>query len=478
VRTGQGATYPLRADHANTASKLADVGGSLTLTAQAFYVITDVDNEWVKATYNSVTGWVWIAEDFYIGWDDTEMACAVNTPTEYASNPPPTPAPTQPGPTPTAIPPIPVGCTVKNGTSGNLNTRSGPGLNYAVIGTLRPGDTGQAIQTYSNGEEVWINFSRLSDGGSNVFSWVARFIPAQGALASLVGPCDGLPEMVAHGTAGIHVLGGFQKTWDILADIDHFSLLKITDDSLFLATEAKKINPSLVVIQRNIHLVGLGLRNCPDSWATGDPIAVARNWWAVQMETWGARGLLGANSPIDFFEERNECIWAEQWEVAYQKEIIRLANQSHVCLALFSYFYGYPEPEQFAQLTPILDAVLATECQPGKHHVLAVHTYGNVSSGKYIWGRWDMLRQTVIAIDPRYAGLRWAMTEFGLTSAQGTNDGRGSPDCGRAALETRQAVDEYKKHPEVLGFGIYSFGGNTEWIDFTECLPMIAAALQ
>ncbi|MFA5377880.1 MAG: hypothetical protein WC455_19170, partial [Dehalococcoidia bacterium] len=482
VRNLSNGPYNIRAAHVANSTIVGQVPDREYATVLSVYVIQDVTNEWFRVTYGTVTGWM-IRDDtsLVLGANDTLDICLDTslTPTEYASNPPPSPAPTPVGPTPTAIPPIPVGCTVKNGTTGNLNTRSGPGLNYAVIGTLRPGETGQAIQTYSNGEEVWINFSRLSSGGQNVFSWVARFIPAQGNLASLVGDCSGLPVVVGSTTPfGIHVLGGFQNSGEILRWIEHFGVLKITDDSWYLATEARKINPDIFIVQRNIHLVDVGRRDCPWDWATGDPVMSARNWYSLQYRTWQARGLIGQNSPISRFEYRNECSHAHSWEVAFDREIIRLANADHLCLAVFSHGYGNPEIEEFVELSPVLDDILKTECRPGERHVVALHTYGRPDSGLWIFFRWTLFRDALHAINPKYDAIQYVFSEQGVTNSAGQIDGRGSADCPRAAIETRQAVDAYKPHSEVIGFALFSVGGSTEWLDLTGCLGQIAAALQ
>jgi hypothetical protein len=283
------------------------------------------------------------------------------------------------------------------------------------------------------------------------------------------------PIVINENPAGLHVLGGFSNTGEILRHISAYNILKVTDDAAYLMSEAKRLNPAVITIHRNIFLVSLGLRNCPDGWGVGDPIGSARNWWNVQVATWSARGLWGQGNPVDFREYRNECGFAAQWEVAFDKEIIRLANNAGVCLAIQSYAYGQPEPEQYATLAPVLDAILAQECAPGRRHIIAAHTYGNVQSGIFIFGRWQLFRA---AVGSKYDSIQWVFSEFGVSNQQGNNDGRGSPDCPRAALETRQAVDEYRKHPEVLGFSLYSVGSGTEWLDLTPCLGQIAAALQ
>jgi hypothetical protein len=178
---------------------------------------------------------------------------------------------------------------------------------------------------------------------------------------------------------------------------------------------------------------------------------------------------------VDYYEYRNECGFQGVWEVAFDREMIRLANRRGVCLALFSDAYGTPEIGQFVRRRPVLDSVLAAECRPGRHHVVSLHTYGNVHSGPWIFGRWLLFRA---ALGKRYDAIQYIFTEFGVTNAAGNNDGRGVADCGVATRETLEAIVEYKKHREVLGFALFSVGGSTEWLDLTPCLPQMAEALR
>jgi hypothetical protein len=485
VRNLSGGPYNVRANHASSATIVGQVPTSEYATVVSVYVISDVTNEWFRVTYGNVTGWmIRNDDDLLFGASDTLDICLDTdlTPTEYANNPLPTPVPTQTGPTPTPIPPIIAGCTVTNGKSSNLNTRSGPGLSYAVVGKLAPGESGQAIQKHTDGEEVWVRFGRLSAGGQATYAWVAIFVPTQGNLASLTGPCDGLAEMVAvKTTAGLHTLGFSVRNGDVLAVVRSLGFLKLTDDSYFLATEAKKLNPDILIIHRSIHLIDVGLRNCPEGYGVGgtaDAVRVAQSWWSLITRTWDARNLLGPGV-ISRFEVTNECgAPPATWENAFWLETLRLAKQQSICLAIYSDSYGTPEIEQFVARRPVFDRILSEECRPGERHLISLHTYGNVSSGDYIFGRWKLFRSALRAIDPKYDALQYVFTEFGVTNAAGNNDGRGTADCGRAALETQQAVAEYKKSPEVLGFALFNVGGGSEWLDLTPCLGQIAATLE
>ena len=255
----------MRANHASSATIVGQVPTSEYAVVVSVYVISDVTNEWFRVTYGNVTGWMLRSDDdLLFGAADTLDICldATLTPTEYATNPPPSPAPTLAGPTPTTLPDIPLGCTVINNTSGNLNTRSGPGLNYAVIGKLRPGETGQAIQDYAANNERWVQFSVLSSGGQNTFSWVAMYIPSQGALASLQGDCSQLPEMVAIPDGGPFasgkILPGVHISWptnfDAAALAPLIGIAKCLPLTENICRVLKQLNPAIVTIWRDYRI--------------------------------------------------------------------------------------------------------------------------------------------------------------------------------------------------------------------------------
>jgi hypothetical protein len=288
--------------------------------------------------------------------------------------------------------------------------------------------------------------------------------------------------MVAHGTAGIHVLGGFASVYTILSEVEHFAVLKSTDDSAFLFSEARKINPRLLTIHRNIHLVSYGLKNCPDGYGLGTVTqarALADSWFQTQINTWEARNLLTPGL-VTWYEAANECgAQPSDWENAFWIRILDLADSRGLCMSVFSDSYGTPEVDQFVARSLIFDRILSgPRCKNGERHIISLHVYGNTASGPWIWGRWLLFRDALLAIDPKYAGLRFAFTEFGVTNAQNQNDGRGSADCGRAAQETADAVKAYRAHPEIVGFMLYSFGSGTEWLDLQPCVSQIAAVLQ
>jgi hypothetical protein len=312
----------------------------------------------------------------------------------------------------------------------------------------------------------WYNFGQ---GAANPrYGWVLA-----SRLTLINRPiCVALPR-TPRLLAGLHLLFSARPE-EVLSVGGAFGVQKGTDGAEALMIELKRQFPSTITVWRNLSLVDLGRWDCPPDWGQGNPVASARRWWQAQYTTWRARGLLQAGA-IDYYEYRNECGFIGSWDIAFDREMVRLATQASVCLALFSDSYGTPEPYQFATRRPVFDAVLSAQCQPGKYHVVSLHTYGKVQTGQWLFGRWLMFRA---ALGSNYNALRYLFTEFGVTNAQGNNDGRGTPNCNVATQETLEALIEYKKHPEVLGFALFSVGSGTEWIDLTPCLPQMARALR
>jgi hypothetical protein len=381
-------------------------------------------------------------------------------------------------PQPTPIPGDEPNCDVKTNQSG-IALRLGHSATSQLIDRLTLGQSLKVFEFWSSGSNAW---ARIYDPIHSEAWFMVRsagtwWIDVVGDL-DWCGDVPGWNDTWTPGTiynpAGLHVLGFSVNTWAVLSEIKSFGLLKAVDDFAFLASEAKRLNPRLITIHRNVHLVEIGRRDCPDSWGRGDPVMVARDWWRIQHETWKARGLLEPG-PVDYYEYRNECGHAGAWEVAFDREIVRLANEAGMCLAVLSYAYGQPELDQFAALAPLFDDILERPCQPGKQHLIALHTYGRIDSGAWIFGRWRLFRQ---ALGPKYNNLQFIFTEMGITNAQGNADGRGTADCGIAAKEAAELTAEFHKFPEIVGYNLYSVGGSTEWLDLTSCLNQIAAALQ
>ncbi len=379
-----------------------------------------------------------------------------------------------------------VNCDVKTNTSG-IAFRTEHATSAALIDRLTLGQSMKVFNFFDAGSgTVWAQsydpvytvgwFMIRSEG-----VWWINLVEQDGICDNVPGWNDTWkPGVVAFNRAGIHGLGGFLNSYAVLAEIEHFSVLKVTDDAYFVFSEARKLNKGLITVHRNIHLLDVGLRNCPIGYGMGgadQARALARSWFDLVWRTWEARNLTGKGL-VTYGEIQNECGWpGAEYENAYWLEILRLANEKGICLALYSDSYGTPEIDQFVSRRPVFDQILKEPCAAGRFHVISLHTYGRVDSGLWIFFRWTLFRDALRAINPKYDKLQFIFTEQGVSNAAGNNDGRGSADCGRAALETQQATAAYQDHPEVVGFALYSFGSGTEWLDLTPCLPQIAASL-
>ena len=155
------------------------------------------------------------------------------------------------------------------------------------------------------------------------------------------------------------------------------------------------------------------------------------------------------------------------WEIAFDRQMIRRANASGVCLLLFSDAPGRPEPHEFARRAPVLDLALDTECAPGRHHAVALHTYFGSSSGKWLFGRWQLFRE---ALGPKDDSVMYWFTEYGVPNADGQSEGRGPANCDAVRAEMQAADAAYRAAPEVGGYHAYSVGESQEWTDLTPCL--------
>jgi hypothetical protein len=415
----------------------------------------------------------------------TPTATLTRTPTRTITN---TPTASN---TPTSTPPPTSAESCVLVLSTNVNERTEPSVNAKFIRLLTPRDIVRVYEFTVAGGIIWAriwddqyqwgwfgiklapNVSNLNEGAW----WTLRY-------DDIISECDkvstwpsGLKLPPLQNTAGAHTIGFSVNNFAMEPLLPSLQFLKLTDDSFYLASKFKELNPGGVTIHRSIHVIDYGLRNCPPGYGSGDPVQVAAQWWDVIYRTWGARGLLGSNSPIDYFEVINECGWVQgSWENAFWGKILDLARDNgNLCIALYSDSYATPEPEQFFERRPILHRIRNTTCKGGRRHVVSLHTYGNFNASDAFWVayRWRMFVNT---LGPEYL-VDYYFTEHGVTNAQGNNDGRGTPSCPVAAQETLEAVLEFRKYSEVKGFALYSFGGQTEWLDLTPCIPQIVTVL-
>jgi len=304
---------------------------------------------------------------------------------------------------------------------------------------------------------------------------VEGFVYATLIAISPDADCTSLPELPSQNRklVGLHLIYSAEE--GAVMDIaPYLGTLKGTDGTEKILRRVKAAYPHVIIVWRSLYLVGMGKQDCPPGWGQGDPIAAADHWYEAQYATWQARDLL-VSGLVGYFEYRNECRFMGEWEIQFDLRMLQRANADHLCLAMFSDGYGNPEPLEFAMRIPVFKAMLATECQPGKHPVIALHTYGNVSSGQWIFFRWRLFLDL---LPPWAEDMQFVFTEFGVTNTEGKNDGRGVADPVTVAREIADAVREYQKYPEVIGFHVFSVGHSPEWIDVTNAFKTISAFLK
>jgi len=343
-----------------------------------------------------------------------------------------------------------------------------------------PRTTTSPIDTYSTLKIDAVHDSRDEDGyawGHNVFGWFVIYSNGQGwwvdTIEASVGCEDvqGWPEDLAppapfaQDPTGLHLIYSARRE-PVVAALPALGYLKGTDGTEDLLREAKRQKPELIVSYRAIY-TNIGRHDCPPTWGYGDPAQAANEWFDMLMTVWGTRGLLGADSPIDFFEYRNECVWAGDWEIAFDRQMVKRASAAGVCLMAFSDAPGQPEVHEFAQRKPVLDLMLESPCDRDRLHGIALHNYYGLLSGPWLFGRWQLFRE---AIGPKYDALAIWFTEFGVRATDGSVIGRGQPDCAAMHSDVKDADKQFAKDAGVGGYALYSVGGGTEWMDITDCL--------
>jgi hypothetical protein len=487
LRNLSGGPYNIRADHVATATIVGQVPTSEYATVVSVYVISDVTNEWFRVTYGNVTGWMLRSDDdLLFGASDTLDICLDTdlTPTEYANNPLPSPAPTLAGPTPTKIPDIPLGCTVINNTTSNLNTRSGPGLNYSIIGKFRPGESGQAIQTASNGEELWVQFSRLSSGGQATYAWVAIFVPAQGALASLAGECGGLASMAALPDGGPFasgkILPGVHISWptnfDAAALAPLIGIAKCLPLTENICRVLKQLNPAIVTIWRDYRI-----ENPTDYELRVDHAGYAARVYAL------------AQHDYDLIEIMNELGFTDEQYPYLSDFMIDVAayfGARGECILAPAFFPGWPDigKRQWGSIVPYMIWANAHPCgkwadDTPKYHGVSWHSaaYHPNPDPSWNWVNWSYVAGNAILGDVQMrADYGFGLRDFmgpKIVSELGISDGyQGSgsvkPTCYDNKLAVQETIRVYTVHHSIFdGFAFWNFGSPGSWSDETACLP-------
>jgi len=295
---------------------------------------------------------------------------------------------------------------------------------------------------------------------------------SHGDYLAFIGDCTGIEDVtpaqnnLPANKRGVHLLTGANCGLLLthIADYGNTKGISGNEDCIKLV---HAVAPDVLLVWRNWVRLGYGYGDGPPQWGQGNPRVVADQWWVQEYATWEKLGLLGV---VDYFEYRNELSFEGEWEIAFDLRIIEHANTAGVCLAMFSDGYGNPTLIQFDQRTPVLDAMLAQECQPGRHHVIAAHSYSRYDSGPWLFDRWLLQRDYWRGLHgPKYDAIQWLFTEFGLRDTNGEYDGRGVADCVSARTELSIIDAKFAAHEEVIGYQIFGYGSLPPWYDWSAC---------
>ena len=396
----------------------------------------------------------WYPNGTWTYWNECPVRVVTATP------PPPTNTPTPvitatPSPTPSATPPIdPTPETACYGvTTSALNVRDIP--EGAKIGAVSVGARLPIIaQAEASDGAIW--FRHYGLGGSTL-GW------SHGDYIELEPGCN-IPPLVKR---GVHLYTGASCDL-LLAHITDYGVVKgISGNEDCM----KRLPPWVFTVWRNIVRTGYGYGDGPPQWGQGNPVTVARQWWGQEYATWERLGLVGV---VDVFEITNELSYAGDWENEFYIESMRLANESGVCLGVFSDGYGNPTLVQFAERAPALDYMLAHECGPGRHHVISAHSYSRYDSGPWLFDRWQLQRDYWRGLyGDKYDAITWLFTEFGLPDTDpppNNYDGRGVANCAQAWAEIPVIDAAFDAHDEVAGYTIFGFGNLPPWFDWSACV--------
>lgn len=401
-----------------------------------------------------------------------------------------------PGPSSTAtVEPKPALCEGVVVNQAGLNVRAAPSTNAAVVGTLS-GDAVAVIDRFyivSDDREEWAHLTSPVNGwvaavfynGRRLLAWPEDVTDGERAIWCLPpyvtvewasNPPPTPPPQSAN-PRGLHLIYSALPE-PVLETLPALGTLKATDGAEWALVEGKRRRGDALTTVYRVLYTAWGKLDCPPGWGVGDPVAAADAWYDMLHTVWASRGLLGlVEGPggrsfrvTDRFEYRNECLFVGDWEVAFDRQMLRRATAVGICLLAFSDAPGTPELAQFAQRRPVLDEMLARPCRPGEWHGIALHIYFGRDSGPWLFGRWRLFRQVAGA---KYDALTYWFTEYGVPDVQGQLEGRGVPDCGAIRDELAAADAIFGDDPGVAGYHAYSVGGGTEWLDLSPCLPAL-----
>lgn len=246
------------------------------------------------------------------------------------------------------------------------------------------------------------------------------------------------------------------------------STLKGTTGTEAILEEVRRVSPQTVLIYRSL-MTPDGMLDCPNS--NNDPVAEAQRWMNNQWGYW-------TGVTADYFEIMNECHPPMAWMVPFAIEAMRLANERGLCLLLFSFAGGNPEPSEYAALAPVYDYALDNPCGPQRYHGVALHAYAGSGgrllseSGPWMAYRHRKFYELLLPLLPEAYYIPVYITEAGPA------DGRVDLSCADLARDVVQYTREIERDPYVRGVNWWTVGPpDGTWTDITPCLPQIGDAL-
>lgn len=244
--------------------------------------------------------------------------------------------------------------------------------------------------------------------------------------------------------------------------------LKGTSGTEGILTAVKKVSPETVIVYRSLD-TPWGMIDCPNTY--NDPVAEARAWMDGIEPYWGG-------VQADYYELTNECHPPAEWLVPFTIETMRIANEKGKCLLVFSFAGGNPEPEEYAQLLPVYEYALQNPCSTGRYHGVALHAYGArenqlvSESGIWLGFRHRQYYNYILSELPEAIRIPVYLTEVS------PSDGRQRFSCEDITRDMMSYIQQLELDPYIRGLHLWNFGiPGIEWVDYTDCLPMIGDAL-
>ncbi len=237
-----------------------------------------------------------------------------------------------------------------------------------------------------------------------------------------------------------------------------------------LLNEIKQISPQTTIVYRS-YLSSDGYGDCPaDVRDLPDPIATARRWMDGLEPYWDAVN-------ADYYEYINECPVGHEWLTGFSIAAMQIANERGRCLLLYSFAGGTPDVDQMDVLLPAYQFAAENECQPGRHHGIALHAYSMEDkrlvseTNEWLSLRHRKMVEVLQTTYPPGAELPVYITELGI------GGGQVFPGCDAIVRDAVQYMYLLEDDPYVHGFHLWSVGAGTQWYDITPCLPALADAV-